>query len=270
MQTWNRQVRLHQCIRLLSRNCENLQTRIQGKVVIDFYQNFAQFQNRFCYFVELPWNIYNHDNNVIARPLPTTIFCSQKWPLQQISALTTINISDYYGVPVNRTMFIVCDFLLLNVEIMKVLVYICLLMLLYGIYFLWTKSKRDPIWPPGPPTIPFIGNLNIDLTDRISAFRKLRQQYGDIFSLILGSQTVVVVSGVDTLKELFIKHGDVVSVRPDIFVFREISHYKGNNGMAMHFNVTCVNDNYTYCLGLLTETLIRMGKLKKEIYHFHW
>ena len=92
---------------------------------------------------------------------------------------------------------------------------------------LWRKTTRDSRYPPGPPTIPFVGNLNIVTKDMIVEFRKLRQKYGDVFSLVMGTQTVVVVNGIDTLKELFIKHGDVVSGRPDAFVMREMAKYRG-------------------------------------------
>ena len=114
---------------------------------------------------------------------------------------------------------------------MDVVVTIILLTVTALIFLLWTKTRRERTWPPGPPTIPFIGNLNIDVTNMLSTFRELRKQYGDVYSLILGSQTVVVVSGLDTIKELLVKHGDVVSERPDTFVFREISHHKGTKTM---------------------------------------
>ena len=92
---------------------------------------------------------------------------------------------------------------------------------------LWMKTTRDNRYPPGPPTIPFLGNLNIVTKDMIVEFRKLRQQYGDVVSLVMGTQTVVVVNGIDTLKELFIKHGDVVSERPNSFIFKDITKHKG-------------------------------------------
>jgi hypothetical protein len=33
--------------------------------------------------------------------------------------------------------------------------------LLYGIYFLSTVGRRDKRLPPGPPTLPILGNLHL-------------------------------------------------------------------------------------------------------------
>ena len=97
---------------------------------------------------------------------------------------------------------------------------------------LWMKTTRDNRYPPGPPTIPFLGNLNLVTKDMIVEFRKLRQQYGYVFSLVMGTQTVVVVNGIDTLKELFIKHGDVVSERPNAFLFKHLAKHRGTCHMV--------------------------------------
>ena len=87
---------------------------------------------------------------------------------------------------------------------------------------LWKKTSRDARYPPGPPTLPFLGNLNMNTADMVGEFRRFRQRYGDVFSLILGTKTVVVVSGYDTLKDLFVKHADIVSGRPDVFIFKDV------------------------------------------------
>ncbi|KAK3106266.1 hypothetical protein FSP39_016331 [Pinctada imbricata] len=76
--------------------------------------------------------------------------------------------------------------------------------------------------PPGPPTIPFLGNLNLDMSDMMILFRDLRKRYGDIFSLILGKRTVIVVCGIDKLHEVLVKHGDSTSDRPAAFWFKDV------------------------------------------------
>jgi hypothetical protein len=58
-----------------------------------------------------------------------------------------------------------------------------------------TIGKRGRLLPPGPPTVPILGNLlqfpkqNIFLT-----FTEWAQKYGEIVSVKLGSGTVIVVS----------------------------------------------------------------------------
>lgn len=58
-------------------------------------------------------------------------------------------------------------------------------------------------------------------------FRKWRQQYGDIFSLRLGDRLVVVMSSYSVLKEAFVKHGDVFSDRPSMFMLDRLGKKRG-------------------------------------------
>lgn len=98
-----------------------------------------------------------------------------------------------------------------------------------GILYIWWKNTtRDAVLPPGPPTVPFLGNLlSVNPETVLDTFQEYRRKYGEVFSLITGSKTLVVISGYDTLREIFIKHGDVTSERPDIFITREVGKFKG-------------------------------------------
>ncbi|XP_034325766.2 cytochrome P450 2B4 isoform X1 [Magallana gigas] len=104
----------------------------------------------------------------------------------------------------------------------------CLVVLVVVLYFWWKKTTRDASLPPGPTTVPFLGNLlSVNPETMLDKFQEYRKKYGDVFSLVTGSKTIVVVSGYDTLREIFIKHGDVSSARPDIFITREVGKFKG-------------------------------------------
>ncbi|XP_069129053.1 cytochrome P450 2B4-like [Argopecten irradians] len=96
------------------------------------------------------------------------------------------------------------------------------------VFYLWNRHQRLKSLPPGPTPLPLLGNL-LDLasSDQLETFRKLREKYGDLVTLHVGSFTMVVVSGYDTLRELFVKRGDVTSIRPDIFTFTDITHRHG-------------------------------------------
>ncbi|KAK3083891.1 hypothetical protein FSP39_004810 [Pinctada imbricata] len=111
---------------------------------------------------------------------------------------------------------------------MDIYVNLVLLALATLLIFVWKWNKLNRNFPPGPLAVPLIGNININWKDQISEFRKFRKQYGDIYTLQLGTKTVVVVNGMETLKELLIQHGDVVSERPETFVFKDIMHKLGN------------------------------------------
>ncbi|XP_033744152.1 cytochrome P450 2B19-like [Pecten maximus] len=94
--------------------------------------------------------------------------------------------------------------------------------------YLWNRHQRLNSLPPGPTPLPLLGNL-LDLAskDQLETYRKLREKYGDLVTLHVGSITMVVVSGYDTLRELFVKRGEVTSDRPDLFVFREVTNGEG-------------------------------------------
>lgn len=67
--------------------------------------------------------------------------------------------------------------------------------------------------PPGPVGLPVLGVLpRFDFRD-IETYRRLRRQYGDIYSLNLGLQKVVVVSGYEMLREVFVVNGDATSAK---------------------------------------------------------
>ncbi|XP_069129054.1 cytochrome P450 2B4-like [Argopecten irradians] len=100
--------------------------------------------------------------------------------------------------------------------------------LLLLVYYLWNRHQRLKSLPPGPTPLPLLGNLlDIASSDQLEVYRKLRDKYGDLVTLHVGSFTMVVVSGYDTLRELFVKRGDVTSDRPDLFVFKEVTKGEG-------------------------------------------
>lgn len=111
-----------------------------------------------------------------------------------------------------------------------IMIFGCLVVLVVVLYFWWKKTTRDASLPPGPTTVPFLGNLlSVNPETMLDKFQEYRKKYGDVFSLVTGSKTIVVVSGYDTLREIFIKHGVVSSERPDIFITREVGKFKGTS-----------------------------------------
>nr|XP_022312398.1 cytochrome P450 2C8-like isoform X2 [Crassostrea virginica] len=96
------------------------------------------------------------------------------------------------------------------------------------LYIWWKNTTRDATLPPGPPTVPFLGNLlSVSPETMLDKFQEYRKKYGDVFSLITGSRILVVINGYETLREIFIKHGDKTSERPDHFLTRDVGQFKG-------------------------------------------
>lgn len=103
----------------------------------------------------------------------------------------------------------------------------------FFIYFLERKKLQK--FPPGPVGFPILGVLpRFDFRD-IETYRRLRRQYGDIYSLNLGLQKVVVVCGYKMLREVFVVNGDVTSDRPQNYLMKELSE---NAGMFMHWEMS--------------------------------
>ncbi|XP_060071332.1 cytochrome P450 2C30-like [Ylistrum balloti] len=71
--------------------------------------------------------------------------------------------------------------------------------------------------PPGPFSIPIIGNLHI-VGNGNFLYRKLfllRKQYGNVFRLTLGTSNAVVVLGHDLVREALVQKGDKFQYRPN-------------------------------------------------------
>ncbi|XP_071154085.1 cytochrome P450 2J6-like [Mytilus edulis] len=88
--------------------------------------------------------------------------------------------------------------------------------------------RRPSDLPPGPKFYPIIGNMRtVGQKTLVGAFRDWRKEFGDIFSVSLGSKWVIVICGLDNLKEAFVERDDVFSDRPDLFVNRYINEKRG-------------------------------------------
>ncbi|XP_060065189.1 cytochrome P450 2B4-like [Ylistrum balloti] len=84
-----------------------------------------------------------------------------------------------------------------------------------GLLFLLKLVYVPNNGPPGPRGYPLVGNFPLFLSgSKTKLFEQLRQSYGDVFSLQLGSRRMVVINGYETLKEAFVKRADVFSDRP--------------------------------------------------------
>ncbi|KAH6879558.1 cytochrome p450 monooxygenase [Thelonectria olida] len=114
---------------------------------------------------------------------------------------------------------------------------------LWLVYRVTKVGQRPPGFPPGPPTVPLLGNLHLMPTKRPHLqFQKWAKQYGPIYSLILGTKTMVVLSSDETVKDLLDKKSGVYSDRPDMYIGQRIASGNlrlvvmryGNNWRMIH------------------------------------
>ncbi|XP_061586827.1 cytochrome P450 1A1 [Cololabis saira] len=85
--------------------------------------------------------------------------------------------------------------------------------------------------PPGPTPWPFVGNL-LQMGDQMHlSLTGMRLQYGDVFKIRLGSLTVVILSGYNTVRQALVRQGEAFAGRPELFTFSAIA-----DGNSMTFS----------------------------------
>jgi hypothetical protein len=91
-----------------------------------------------------------------------------------------------------------------------------------------TKGLKSP---PGPWGWPLIGHVFTLGKNPHLTLAKLSQHYGDVMQIRIGSTPVVVLSGLDTIRQALVKQGDDFKGRPNLYSFSLIT-----NGKSMTFN----------------------------------
>ncbi|KAJ3782385.1 cytochrome P450 [Lentinula aff. detonsa] len=101
---------------------------------------------------------------------------------------------------------------------------VVLFLLIWFIRRLYRIGSREPSLPPGPPTIPLLGNLNIFPAEYAHyKFTVWAREYGDIYSLKIGPSTVVVITSMDAVKELMEKRSGSTADRPPNYIADNVS-----------------------------------------------
>ena len=105
-----------------------------------------------------------------------------------------------------------------------------------GLLYLYLfVGRRDKRLPPGPPTLPVIGNLHqIPKKGSYLKFTEWAQTYGGFYSLKLGPATAVVLTDRRLVKELIDKKSGKYSDRPFSYVSTELMT-KGDHVLIMQY-----------------------------------
>ncbi|NWR33509.1 CP1A5 protein, partial [Tachuris rubrigastra] len=77
--------------------------------------------------------------------------------------------------------------------------------------------------PPGPRGYPILGNVLELRKDTHLALSKLSQKYGDVMEVRIGMRPVLVLSGLETIKQALVKQGEEFMGRPDLHSFRYVA-----------------------------------------------
>ncbi|PPQ87190.1 hypothetical protein CVT25_015020 [Psilocybe cyanescens] len=86
------------------------------------------------------------------------------------------------------------------------------------IYKLLSIGRRDKSLPPGPPTLPILGNIHlIPPKFTFLKFSEWAQEYGGIISVKVANQTIIVLSDMKSVKELLDDRISETSSRPFLY-----------------------------------------------------
>ena len=96
-------------------------------------------------------------------------------------------------------------------------VVLALTLVLFTAWYFYTLLP-PPNFPPGPWGLPFVGYVPFLEQKTYESMTKLAGKYGDIFSLRMGSQLVVIFNGIDVIHEAFIKRGTTFASKPPLYV----------------------------------------------------
>lgn len=84
-------------------------------------------------------------------------------------------------------------------------------------------GRRPKNYPPGPPTLPLIGNLHqMPKKNAHLQFQKWAEEYGPVYSLMLGTKVAIVLSSDVAVKDLLDKRSSIYSGRPELYMGQEI------------------------------------------------
>lgn len=85
--------------------------------------------------------------------------------------------------------------------------------------------------PPGPWGWPLLGHILTLGKNPHLVLSRLSQCYGDVLEIRIGCTPVLVLSGLDTIRQALVRQGDDFKGRPDLYSFTFIS-----DGQSMTFN----------------------------------
>nr|AUD09105.1 cytochrome P450 family 2 subfamily B [Neotoma albigula] len=100
-----------------------------------------------------------------------------------------------------------------------------LLALLVGFVLLLVRGypKSHGHLPPGPRPLPLLGNLlQMDRGGLLKSFMRIREKYGDVFTVHLGPRPVVMLYGTEAIREALVDQAEAFSGRGTVAVIKPV------------------------------------------------
>ncbi|XP_036001061.1 cytochrome P450 2D26-like [Fundulus heteroclitus] len=90
------------------------------------------------------------------------------------------------------------------------------------------QPRRPKNFPPGPPCLPVLGTLlHLNLENPLKDFQRLRESYGNVYSLFMGSKPAVVINGFKAMKEAIVTKSIDFAGRPRGLFINDLMQTKG-------------------------------------------
>ncbi|XP_041727439.1 cytochrome P450 2B5-like [Coregonus clupeaformis] len=103
-----------------------------------------------------------------------------------------------------------------------------MLLLFFLLLFFFIRVRRPKNVPPGPRPLPILGNLlQLDPVNPLKDLERLKRRYGNVFSLYIGSRPVVVLNGLEAVREALVTRTAEFSGRPNHLMISDITEGKG-------------------------------------------
>uniref|UniRef100_A0A8C5Q9A6 Cytochrome P450 n=1 Tax=Leptobrachium leishanense TaxID=445787 RepID=A0A8C5Q9A6_9ANUR len=146
---------------------------------------------------------------------------------------------------------------LTNVFLLGILFIISLLLLDFI-----QRRKKWPRFPPGPPSMPFVGNiLQIDFNKPHIELSKLSLKYGGVYSLKFFWKNIVVLNGFEVMKEALLKKSEDIADRPPFPIYEKFGYDGNNKGVVLARYGTSWKEHRRFSL----TTLRNFGMGKKSL-----
>ncbi|XP_069823412.1 cytochrome P450 2D17-like [Dendropsophus ebraccatus] len=114
--------------------------------------------------------------------------------------------------------------------------FLLLISFIIGLFLLdFVKSRKNGSrFPPGPRGVPFLGNiLQVNFQNPPETLRQLRKEFGDIFSLQYFWNKMVVLNGLEVMKEALINRSEEIADRPRFPIYEKIGFAGDTKGVVL-------------------------------------
>ncbi|XP_010714362.1 cytochrome P450 2J2-like [Meleagris gallopavo] len=92
----------------------------------------------------------------------------------------------------------------------------------------YMKRRKPKDFPPSPFALPFLGNVQfLFAKDPLATTQKIIEEHGDIFSMQVGTQSFVILNGLQMIKEALLIQGENFMDRPEIPINTEVFNKLG-------------------------------------------